>query len=84
MGTADHGSTGLDPAVTFAQLARELAAESDVEHTLDRVVQLAVENGPCNQASISFRYPDGRLETVAASDAVIEKADGLQYALREG
>jgi len=85
MGSMEYDGPGaVDPALSFAQLARELAAEPDVEQTLDRVLQLAVEVGPCNHASISFRYPDGRLETVAASDVVIEKADGLQYALREG
>ncbi|MDP9443100.1 MAG: GAF and ANTAR domain-containing protein [Actinomycetota bacterium] len=71
-------------ALTFAQLARELAAETDVEQTLDRVVKLALETGRCDYASVSFHFPDNRVETVATSHAVVAEADALQHRLGEG
>jgi hypothetical protein len=35
-------------------------------------------------ASITTRHPDGKLETLAATDPLIERLDAQQYELREG
>lgn len=81
-------SDGSDWADTFASIARDLLAEPDVDHTLDRAVYLCREviDG-CQAAgvSITMRGRDRqRIETPAATDESVQRAHDLQYEIGEG
>jgi hypothetical protein len=71
-------------AAAFARISQELLAQPEVEHTLQEVVDLAVQNiDGCDLAGISMRRGD-RVETPAASDPLVNQLDGWQYELDEG
>ncbi len=75
----------LRRAEEFARISRELHAEPSPQPTLERIVELAVETIPaCQFCGISFRYPDGTIETPACSAEVVGQADVLQYEFGEG
>jgi hypothetical protein len=66
-------------------VARSLGEPGDLPQTLGRITRSAREMVPrADYVSISIRHADGTLETVAPTDPLIEKADELQYSLREG
>jgi GAF domain-containing protein len=72
-------------ANVMAQVALDLDTAGDREKMLSRVTRCAQETiEGVDFASISVRFRDGRLETFAATDEVINQADALQYSLREG
>jgi transcriptional regulator with GAF, ATPase, and Fis domain len=72
-------------AQEFARISQELLAVPDQEMTLQRVVDLAVENLPgVDFAGVSLRHGGGRVETPAATDPLVNEADELQYQLNEG
>jgi ANTAR domain/GAF domain len=72
-------------AQEFARISQELLAVPDHEMTLQRVVDLAVENLPgVDFAGVSLRRGGGKVETPAATDPVVNEADDLQYQLNEG
>jgi transcriptional regulator with GAF, ATPase, and Fis domain len=65
-------------------VARALLAQVDVKHTLQKVVDLAVETiGGCDHAGISF-LKGGTGSTPAASDDVPPLVDAIQYETGEG
>jgi len=68
----------------FADLARSLLAEEDVQKTLQRIVELAVETiDGCDHAGITLLH--GRKpSTPAASDHVPGMVDAIQYGAGEG
>ncbi|SDE30392.1 GAF and ANTAR domain-containing protein [Auraticoccus monumenti] len=69
----------------LAEAARDLEAEPDTQHTLERSVALALELVPhADQAGISIVHRKGRIETPAASTDAVLRADELQYQLAEG
>ena len=72
-----------DPSL-FADIARLLEAEEDTQGTLDQVVALAPRTIGCDYASITLLHGRREVETAAASDELIRKADVLQYDLGEG
>jgi transcriptional regulator with GAF, ATPase, and Fis domain len=80
MTSRDEGPT---PEV-FAEVARSLLAQDDVQHTLQRIVDLAVETVEgCDHAGISFLK--GRTgSTPASSDDVPPLVDAIQYETGEG
>jgi transcriptional regulator with GAF, ATPase, and Fis domain len=68
----------------FAAVARSLLAQGDVQHTLQRIVDLAVETiDGCDHAGISF-LKGGKGSTPAASDGVPPLVDAIQYETGEG
>lgn len=71
-------------AEVFAEVARSLLAQEDVQHTLLRIVDLAVETiDGCEHAGISFLK--GRtVSTPAASDDVPPVVDAIQYETGQG
>lgn len=72
-------------AVTFAEIARELAAEASPSKTQDRVTRAAVAAvDGCDYAAISIVRRRGGIETVGATDAVPERVDALQYETGQG
>jgi transcriptional regulator with GAF, ATPase, and Fis domain len=69
---------------TFAEVARALLAEKDVQHTLQRIVDLAVETiDGCDFAGITFMR-DSTVSTPAATGDVPVRVDAIQYETGEG
>ncbi|WP_433158373.1 GAF and ANTAR domain-containing protein [Kribbella sp. CA-247076] len=57
----------------------------DLDHTLSRITQAAVEVLPdVDYASITILHADGKLETVAPTDDLLWGVDAAQYELQEG
>jgi GAF domain-containing protein len=74
----------LDLAELIGRVARELRNAPDVEHTLQRVVDLAADCLP-GQVYASISLVRGRhVETPVLSDERARHADQLQYAVDEG
>jgi GAF domain-containing protein len=71
-------------ADVFAKLALELHEESSVEETVDAVLQFARHAVKCTHAGVALSHRGGRLETVAATDPLIEESDRLQLDCDEG
>lgn len=68
----------------LAAAARAMAEEDGTQHTLDRAVRMATDLiDPCDLADIWLVRPRG-IETIAASDAELERLDQLQFELGEG
>ncbi len=77
-------SPGGGSADAFAEMARALLAEGDVQHTLQRICDMAVETiDGCDHAGISF-LKGRKVDTPAASDDVPRKVDAIQYEVAEG
>ncbi len=75
---------GGGTADAFADMARALLAEGDVQHTLQKICDLAVETiDGCDHAGISF-LKGRKVDTPAASDDVPRKVDAIQYEVSEG
>ena len=71
-------------AETFAEVARALVAQEDVQHTLQKIVDLAVETlDGCDHAGVSF-LKQGEVSTPVASDGVSPAVDAIQYETGEG
>ncbi|MGH9230978.1 MAG: GAF and ANTAR domain-containing protein [Acidimicrobiales bacterium] len=74
----------IDLAQAFADVARALLAEDDLEATLERITQLAVETVKgCEHAGVSL-IEGRRIRTPAASDEVARQVDAIQYEVDEG
>ena len=66
-------------------VAETLKEPGDLTETLRRITFTARDMVPrADYVSISIRRPDGDLETVAATDGLVDQADELQSSLREG
>lgn len=76
----------MDPtsASSFAEIARLLEAEPDVQATVGQIALLAQEAISCDFAGITLLHGRRKLETAAATSALVEKADALQYEFGEG
>ncbi|HET7719043.1 MAG TPA: GAF and ANTAR domain-containing protein [Acidimicrobiales bacterium] len=75
---------GGGSADAFAEMARALLAEDDVQHTLQKICDLAVETiDGCDHAGISF-LKGRKVDTPAASDDVPRMVDAIQYEVSEG
>ena len=69
---------------TFAEMARALLAEDDVQRTLQKIVDLAVDTiEGCDHAGITF-MKGKNVTTPAASDDVPRTVDAIQYRTGEG
>jgi hypothetical protein len=79
---ADDGS--VLSAGAMAESVREAITRKTPEESLQAVIGMALACAPCDQASITVLGPGRTLETVAASDDRITKADRLQYDLNQG
>ena len=81
MGATSGGTADTEK---FAEMARSLLAERDVQHTLQKICDLAVETiDGCDHAGISF-LKGKAVETPAASDDVPRVVDAIQYETGEG
>jgi GAF domain-containing protein len=82
--TADAESTTRLTTLDFAERARTLAKNSAPGETIQHIIDLALECVACDYASVTVVHADGTVETVASSDPMVDRADALQYELREG
>ncbi len=78
------GSREIELAETFAHVARSLLSEKDLDHTLGRIVDIAVSViAPCEHAGIDI-VEKGRVNAVVASDDVAAQIDAIQTEVGEG
>ena len=76
--------TPVELANTFADIARALLGEDDVEATLSKISTLAVEKiDGCDHAGVSL-VQGRKISTPAASDDVPVRVDAIQYEADEG
>jgi GAF domain-containing protein len=74
-----------DIAASLAAISREINASTDLEITLNAVVESAVRSLPgIDSVSITVARRDGTMETLASSDQLALDLDALQYAVGEG
>src|SRR5690606_15327570 len=74
-----------DIAVALTEAAKQIYAPTDVQGTLDTIVQSAQRSVPgMNHVGISVTHRDGRVETKAATDPLVRELDHIQYELGEG
>lgn len=71
-------------AEEFGRLAIELHGRRSLDERIDQVVQYALTAVDCDFADVMFLHREKRIETVAATDALAEKAAQLQADLDEG
>ncbi len=67
-----------------AEAVRTAVAMPAPEDSLQAVIQMAIECGPCDAASITMPGARRVLESIAYSDERILQSDQLQYTLAEG
>jgi len=80
--TSSHGASA--DTETFAEIARSLLAEDDVQKTLQKIVDLAVETiDGCDYAGITF-LKGKKVDTPAASHDIPRIVDAIQYETGEG
>ena len=68
----------------FAEIARQLHEEPDLEQTLDRTLELACEAVGCDSAGVFLLHGHKRVESAAVTDTTVEKADRLQLECGKG
>ena len=79
--TSHDGGPGAE---VFAEVARSLLAQEDVQQTLQKIVDLAVDTVEgCDHAGITF-LKGRQFSTPAASSDVPHKVDAIQYETNEG
>lgn len=72
-------------AEAFARISQQLLSQPEADHTLQEVVDLAVESiDGCDYAGITMRHGGHKVDTPAASDPLVNQLDGWQYELHEG
>jgi GAF domain-containing protein len=75
----------LDVAAALAAAAREITGPQDLDATLDMIVNVARDSMPdVDHVGISVSHRHGRIDTHAATDAVVLELDQLQYGFGEG
>jgi GAF domain-containing protein len=65
-------------------MASDLHDQPDVEQTVERVLQFALSAVTADHAGVILVHGGKRMETAAATDPVVEKADQLQMECGEG
>lgn len=75
--------TTQQPA-TFADIARELHGQPDVDQTLDAVLSLVTQTIHPDYAGIMLVHRGRRVETAAVTDDLVAEADKLQFACGGG
>ena len=68
----------------FAEIARMLEAEPDLDSTLCKITSTAKTALACDHAGVTLLHTGSRMETVAATHELIEKADALQNETGQG
>lgn len=71
-------------ADAIAEMALHLHREPNTAETLERVLEYALKAVDCDYAGVIFVHRKSRIETVAATDPLIEKLDRIQMELGQG
>lgn len=71
-------------AEEFAEMALRLHDEPGVEETVDLVLEYALKAVGCDYAGVIFVHSKTRVETIAATDPLIERLDEIQMEAGEG
>ena len=71
-------------ANTIAEMALQLHSEPSTSETIDRVLDYARGAVDCDYAGVIFVHRKTNIETVAATDPLIEKLDQIQMDLGQG
>jgi GAF domain-containing protein len=71
-------------ADAFARLAHELHDQTNLEKTLEKIVESAPAVVGCDYAGVLVASKGKQFDAITASDPVAEKADKLQVELHEG
>jgi GAF domain-containing protein len=71
-------------AAELAQVAFEMAAQPDVEHTLAQILESAQEMTRCDGVGVFRTRGGGAIEIAATSQPAVRRADELQLECREG
>jgi GAF domain-containing protein len=75
----------VDLARELAEASARLHSQRTLEDTLDTIVETALPMLPgIDHVGISIKHPDGKVETMAATDQFVWELDALQYELGEG
>ena len=75
----------LSLAASLAQAASEIHAPRSLTETLDAIAQAARQAVPgFDQAGVSVKRRDGRIETIAATDQLVWELDDAQYTAEQG
>lgn len=74
----------LFDADAIADMALRLHSEPTTTETLDRVLDYALQAVDCDFAGVIFLHKRTRIETVAATDPLIEKLDKIQLDIGQG
>lgn len=83
-GVDDGERSDLEVARVFGDVARALLAEDSVQHTLDRIVELAVDTiVGCDFAAISW-IERRTIDTRASTGDVPRRVDAIQYEVDQG
>jgi GAF domain-containing protein len=77
------GPVDLSAAV-IAEAVRSAVAQASSHDALRGVIDMAVQTGPCDAASITMLGSRKSIDTVAASDDIVKQVDHLQYLTGEG
>jgi GAF domain-containing protein len=68
----------------FAELAEALQAAPTPVQTAEQVISFAAHQLDADYGGIVLIHRGGRLETIAATDPLVQQIDALQYELHEG
>lgn len=71
-------------AEAFARLALELHDVDGLDETVERILEFAVKTFGCGYAGVILVHGGSRVETVAATDPVVEGLDAVQLEAGEG
>jgi GAF domain-containing protein len=77
-------NSGTDQAGDFADIASRLHDEDTLDDTIERVLEFAVRELDCSYAGVVFVLAKQRIETIAATDAIVEHLDKIQLDSGEG
>jgi len=78
-------SVYLTLAEALAETAEQINTRRPLTEVLDNLVRMASRSLPSvDHAGITIAKADGRLETIASTDELVERLDELQYELDEG
>ncbi len=72
------------PAEEFAEMALRLHDEPSVEETIELVLEYALKAVGCEYAGVIVVHGGTRVETVAATDPLVERLDEIQMEHGEG
>src|SRR3954452_11772938 len=75
---------GENTRTQLARLALSMHEEATVAETIARVLAYARQAVDCSHATVVFVHSGRKVETVAATDSVVQSLEAVQNRLKEG